>query len=93
MNESNGIAQSQLSLQNLQRLAAQRTVYNKAKTLLALRLILSGPLIIALSVFVLLFNNQKVMGYMGFGATDLSWLLAIAGVTITILDSRVFDLL
>lgn len=74
---SNGIAQRQIETDNIQKLAAQRYLYSKAKRLMAVELILSIPIIISIAITNLWLKSYSI---------DTTWLVATAAVLITILD-------
>lgn len=74
---SNGIAQRQIETDNIQKLAAQRYLYSKAKRLMAVELILSIPIIISIAITNLWLKSYSI---------DTTWLVATAAVLITIFD-------
>ena len=74
---SNGIAQRQVETDNIQKLAAQRYLYSKAKRLMAVELILSIPIIISIAITNLWLKSYSI---------DTTWLVATAAVLITIFD-------
>ena len=72
--------------QQLNHLAAQRTLYRKAKSITAIQIILSVPLIIFISIIVLALNNKDISQFIGFQQVDISWISAFAGVVVALLD-------
>jgi hypothetical protein len=75
---ANSIPQDQLNERQLQRLAAQRYLYSKAKKLLGLQMILTAPAALVWSIVVAIRPNLKV--YAAF------W-----GLSIGLLDTLVLD--
>jgi len=83
---SNGIAQRQVETDNVQKLAAQRYLYSKAKRVMVFQLILSVLVIILISIINLCLKNQSFMSIFGKQPIDIAWLVATSGILITILD-------
>ena len=86
MSEGNGIVRRQLQEHNLQRLAAQRELYTRGKLILGIQLTLNIIVIVFISVLALVFKSQKLMQILGLAPIDMSWLVTVSGVLITIID-------
>lgn len=83
---TNSITQRQLLPENLDRLAAQRTLYSTAKIVMAVQLILSVPVIIVLSILSQFLKSSYFLDQ--FGKTiDMSWVVISCGIIITLLDA------
>ena len=71
---------------NIQRLAAQRHLYRKAKVLQHWRFALTVPVILALAGATTLLKSTAVASWMGSQPYDAEWILAVASVVIFALD-------
>lgn len=76
---------------NIQRLAAQRYLYSRAKRLHFIRLMLTLPTILVLSIIVVLLKSQQVASYVGIQTYDASWLLALVSLVVFVLDRFIFE--
>lgn len=83
---ANDFSERQNQPQQLNYLAAQRTLYRKAKRVTAIQIWLSVPLIMAISIISIILNDKGISQAMGFQKVDISWVSAFAGVVIAILD-------
>jgi len=71
---------------NIQRLAAQRYLYSRAKIIHSIQLMLILPTILVLSILVALLKSQQVTRSIGIQAYDAFWLLALVSIVIFALD-------
>jgi hypothetical protein len=76
---------------NIQRLAAQRYLYSRAKRLHFIRLILTLPTILILSIIVALLKSKQITSSVGIQPYDASWLLALASLVVFVLDRFIFE--
>ncbi|WP_321495687.1 S-4TM family putative pore-forming effector [uncultured Desulfobacter sp.] len=72
--------------QKLNYLAAQRTLYKKAKSITAIQIFLSVPLIIFVSIAALILNDKDISQLVGLQQVDISWVSAFTGVVVALLD-------
>lgn len=72
--------------QKLNYLAAQRTLYKKAKSITIIQIMLSVPLIIFVSIAALILNDKDISQLIGFQQVDISWVSAFTGVVVALLD-------
>lgn len=91
MTESNGINTRQMQEANLDRLAAQRQLYSKAKRVVWLQFFLSVFVVVLISMLSLLLKSQRVMGCLGYPPIDIAWMVTISGVLIAIVDLLVLS--
>lgn len=70
-------------------LAAQRTLYSKAKLFTHVQIFLSVPIMIVISLIVLALNNHIVSNKIGIKPIDISWVAAAFGVGIAIFDTLI----
>ena len=76
---------------NIQRLAAQRYLYSRAKILHFIRLMLTLPTILVLSILVALLKSQQVTSSIGIQVYDASWLLSLVSIVIFALDRFILE--
>ena len=83
---ANSFSDSQNMPQQLNYLAAQRTLYRNAKRVNVIQIWLSVPIIIVISIISLSLNDKYISQIFGFQQVDISWVSAFAGVVIALLD-------
>ncbi len=83
---ANNFSERQNMPQQLNYLAAQRTLYRKAKQVTAIQIWLSVPIIIVISITSLVLNDKHISQNIGFQQMDISWVSAFVGVVIALLD-------
>ncbi|WP_447078410.1 S-4TM family putative pore-forming effector [Shewanella algae] len=82
----NNFSERQNMPEQLNYLAAQRTLYKKAKRITAIQIWLSVPLIILVSLVALALNDNDISKLIGFKQVDISWVSAFIGVVVALLD-------
>lgn len=83
---ANNFSERQNIPQQLDCLAAQRTLYRKSKSIAAIQIWLSVPLIIFISISALVMNDKDISQLIGFQQVDISWVSAFVGVVVALLD-------
>jgi len=83
---ANYFTERQNEPKHLDYLSAQRNLYRKAKRTTAIQILLSGPLIVCISIAVLILNNKDISQLVGFQQVDISWVSAFTGVVVALVD-------
>lgn len=76
---------------NIQRLAAQRYPYSKAKILHTIRFILTIPVILLLSILTSALKSNYITSILGIQTYDVSWLLGIVSILILVIDQFILE--
>jgi len=85
------ISERQNSEINIQRLAAQRNLYRKAKRLHLFRFVLTIPLILTLSIITSLLKSEYIANLLKMHTYDASWGLALLSLVIFIIDRLILE--
>jgi hypothetical protein len=83
---ANSISYKQNLSEPLNCLAAQRTLYSKAKQLSLTQILLSVPLIIVIAIITMVFNDKSLSQKIGVQQIDISWIAAFVGVSVALFD-------
>ncbi len=83
------ISERQNKPANLEKLAAQRTLYSQAKVWQGISIIISMPLMVVITLLALFFNSQSQAQNWGFAQTNLEWLVVLTSFLVLLANDLV----